>query len=182
MRWQDLHWFFPCTILNRRVHRLPLLVVLFQELSCQLTMDNPWISSWSLIRSTFLSNLTIVLLFLVADFWLNVNSPHNRVSKMNCGLSDNHRHSQHQRIHIEVFHLVFWLAFWVVVANSTSHSRDVERKHEICGSCWATSSRCWRWYKNLMRQIPLHILSKTQTPVRSCSSEFPRTFVHLCNC
>ena len=47
----------------------------------------------------------------MADLWLNVNSP-KIVSKMNCGLlSDNHKHSPYQCIHIEVINFVFWLAF-----------------------------------------------------------------------
>ena len=76
------------------------------------------------------------------------------VSKMTCGLqSDSHEHSPYQRVHIEVLLCVFWLATYLAVADSSRLSRDVERKHEICGSCSATPSRPRHWLRNFPRQI-----------------------------
>ena len=50
---------------------------LFQELCCQSITDIPWIC-FLIPDQLFLSHRTSVLLCVVADFWLNVNSPNDR--------------------------------------------------------------------------------------------------------
>ena len=54
---------------------------------------------------------------------------------------------------------------WVVVASSSRLSRVVERQHEICGNCAATSSRPRRWCGNFLRQISLHVLENSDPGV-----------------
>ena len=75
---------------------------------------------------------------------------------MNRGLlSDNHKHSHNQRMHIKGLPHCLLAFDLVAVADSSGLSRDVERKHEICGSCSATPSRR-RWFRNFLRQVSLH--------------------------
>ena len=101
---------------------------------------------------------------------------------MNCGsLSDNHEHSPYQRIHIEVFNFVLWLAF-ELLSQGRVGSLEV----------WNVSTR----YAVIVRPLRIVLVVdfgiffgkfpcaflKTQILVRSCSSEFPRTVVRFCIC
>ena len=87
-------------------------------------------------------------------------------------LSDNHKHSPYQRIHVEVLLFVFWLEFQFV-----SHVRVDFLE------VWNGSTR----YAAIARPLPVvHVVDvgifcgkfpatflKTRILVRSCSSEFP---------
>ena len=50
---------------------------------------------------------------------------------------------------------------WVVVASSSRFSQGVERWHETCGNCAATSSRLRRWYPHFQRKVSLHVVEKS---------------------
>ena len=168
---RDVHWFFPCTILNRRLRRLSLLTAELPSQSTESSFSNNVLASWSWIYleflsdlwPTFLSHRTVVLLFFVADFgWMQILQ--RIVSKMNCGLlRDNHEHSPYQRIHIEVLHLVFCLA------------------HEMLSQVRVDFLQVWNvstWYAVMVR--PLRVVLVFDVGI--FCGEFPRTFVHLCIC
>ena len=79
---------------------------------------------------------------------------------MDCGLlSDNHKHSPYQRIHIEVLHFVFWLAcellsqvrvVFLVVWNGGTRYAVIARLRVVVVGC-----------RNFLRQVFLHILENS---------------------
>ena len=80
---------------------------------------------------------------------------------MNCGLqSDNHKHSPNQRIHIEVFHFVFWLAI-ELLSKIRADFQDM----------WNVSTRCVEVVR------PLRVVVDDFGIVRG---KCPCTFVRFC--
>ena len=99
---------------------------------------------------------------------------------MNCGLlRDQHEHSPHQRINIEVFHFVFWHAF-----ELSSQIRVDSLK------VWNVSTRYVAVVRSLrvVLVVDVQIFSGGCTILKSLilvhvdSSEFPHTFAQLCIC
>ena len=179
MLWRDLNWFLPYTTLNRRTRRFLHLITELHGQSTKSSFAKNVGASRSSICLGFLSDpwptslspQTIVLLFVVADFWW-MSILQVILSNMNCGIqSDRHKHSPYQRILVEVFHFVSWLSTKFLsqirldvlkMLHVSTRSAVIVQPLKVVDDVWIFCGR------SLCTGLNIQVL------VRSCSSESPR--------